>query len=64
MSQSAIKSIEEAKREANYRTAIMCIQLGGISKEDIAYATNLPLITIEDLYRKHNPDTPNPEVYA
>lgn len=64
MSQSAIKSIEEAKREANYSTAIMCIQLGGISKEDIAYATDLPLITIEDLYRKHRTDTLEPEIYS
>lgn len=64
MSQSAIKSLEEAKREANYRTAIMCIQLGGISKEDIAYATDLPLITIEDLYRKHRADTLEPEIYS
>lgn len=64
MSQSVIKSIEEAKREANYRTAIMCIQLGGISKEDIAYATDLPLITIEDLYRKHRTDALEPELYS
>lgn len=64
MSQSAIKPVEEAKREANYRTAIMCIQLGGISKEDIAYATDLPLITIEELYRKHNPDIPDPQIYT
>lgn len=53
MNQIADKTLEKAKIEANYRTAITCIQLGGISKEDIAYATNLPLITIEELWRKH-----------
>ncbi len=64
MNQSAVKSAEEAKIEANYRTAIRCIQMGGISKSDIAYATNLPLITIEELYRKHSRDTADPQIYT
>lgn len=55
MSHSEDITLEKARDEANYNTAIMCIQLGGISKADIAYATNLPLTTIEELYRKHKP---------
>lgn len=55
MNQSVIKSLDEARAEANLSTAIKCIELGGISKQDIAYATDLPLSTIEELYRKHRP---------
>lgn len=64
MNRSSVKSAEEAKIEANYRTAIRCIQLGGISKSDIAYATNLPLITIEELYRKHSHNAPETPIYT
>lgn len=55
MSQSVTKPLDEARAEANLRTAIKCIELGGISKQDIAYATDLPLSTIEELCRKHCP---------
>lgn len=59
MSHSEDFVLEKARTEANYNTAITCIQLGDISKEDIAYATNLPLIIIEELYRKYKPSEPN-----
>lgn len=54
MNQTGTNTLETARTDANLRTAIACIKLGGISKQDIAYATNLPLITIEDLFRKHS----------
>ncbi|MCM1167418.1 MAG: hypothetical protein NC299_16815 [Lachnospiraceae bacterium] len=59
MNQTKTNIPETAKAEANLRTAIACIKLGGISKQDIAYATDIPLITIEELFRKHSPEKPS-----
>ncbi len=59
MNRTAVKSLEEAKIEANYRTAIACIKLGDISRQEIAYATNLPLNTIDELFREYAPTKPN-----